>query len=328
MNQNIEKNFNNILINIVDKRKKTSILTAISGGQDSICLIKLIENLKKKLILLGNENKINIEYIYIDHQWKKDSTKQIQHIISYLKSLKQVIKIYQIKDLALSENSCRKYRYHTIIQHAIKYKQNIIITAHTETDKIETFFQNVLRGAGIEGVTSLRLARKLNKDIYIIRPLINIKRDNTYYLCKKHYLPIWSDITNYNYNIQRNRVRNELIPYLRQYFNNNVENNLKYLIKYYHYDNEYIKQNTIKFYISSIHEKFIAINYKKVNKQHFALQIRVIQLFYFHNFNRYLNKNQLLELIKIINKFKLNLNIKYKNFYLNTISRWIYIKLK
>nr|YP_009397793.1 tRNA Ile-lysidine synthetase [Sonderella linearis]ARW66979.1 tRNA Ile-lysidine synthetase [Sonderella linearis] len=327
MYTNIEDYFNQKILKIIKKYSISSIILAISGGQDSICLINLIENLKKKINIIYI--KIDIEYIYIDHQWQKNSHKQIKHLINYIKSLKANIAVYQIKNITLSEKNCREYRYHTIIQHAIKNNSQLIITAHTETDKVETFLQNIIRGTGLEGISSLNLERKLTQNLYILRPLINISREQIYSICKQYYLPIWSDVSNNHYNISRNRIRHELLPYLINYFNLEIQKNIKSLITYYYYENEYMKKHTIKTYLKCLNSRYIAINLKLIKKQNFILQTRIIQIFIFHNFCIYLNKKKLINIIKIINKSnkKIIFQLKWKFFYINLTNQWLYITM-
>nr|YP_009392625.1 tRNA Ile-lysidine synthetase [Bostrychia tenella]ARW61187.1 tRNA Ile-lysidine synthetase [Bostrychia tenella] len=321
----IQECFNQTINKLIRKTNTKSILLAISGGQDSYCLIKLIENLKTNYQI--NSQKVKTEYIYIDHQWKIDSKNQVKHIINYIKSIQENLKVYQIQNLCVAENKCRQFRYHTIIQHAIKYKHQIILTAHTSTDKTETFFQNLIRGTSIEGFNSLILQRKLNKNLYIVRPLINISRENIYWICKKFFLPIWSDVTNYNYSIERNRIRNEMIPYLKKYFHKDIENRIEHFLKTYYYDNEYIKQCILKLYLNSIHPKYIALNYKKLQKQNFGIQVKTIQFFSFHNFYIFFNEQKLTKILEIINKPRRNVYIQYKNLKFSTSNYWIYIRL-
>nr|YP_009398198.1 tRNA Ile-lysidine synthetase [Thaumatella adunca]ARW67384.1 tRNA Ile-lysidine synthetase [Thaumatella adunca] len=327
MNKYILYQFEYLINNFINKYSINSILLAISGGQDSICLIKLMNSLKKKLC---RKNNFRISYIYIDHQWKKDSKKQIKHLINYIQSINEKIEIYQINKIIISENECRKYRYNIIFQHAIKYQYKLILTAHSNTDKIETFLQNIIRGCGIEGLTSLTIKSKFHNKQYILRPLNNIKRETVYWICKKFCLPIWSDSTNYIYKIQRNRIRQELLPYIKKYFHTNIENNIEKLLQNYYYDNEYIKQNTIKLYIKNTHNINIAINYKKIIKQNFALQSRTIQLFCFHNFQIYLDNNKIIKITEIIKNNALNSKIimEHKNFSFHLNKNWIYLKLK
>lgn len=305
---------------IIKKYQISSILIAISGGQDSIYLIKLIEILKNNFYFH------KVEYIYIDHQWKIDSLKQIEHIINYLIFLKKKLSIYQINKRTLSENNSRIYRYHIILNHAIKNKYQAIITAHTKTDKLETFLLNLIRGTSIEGINSLTLHKQINQQIHLLRPLINENRDNITWYCRQNCLPIWSDTTNYNYKIKRNRIRFELLPYLRKYFNINIENNCNKFLTTCFYDNEYIKQNIIKLYTHIRHNKYIAINILDINKYHISIQTRILQLFFFHNFHILINKNILIKLIKIFNKQYSKKKIKWKYLEFHITYIWLCIR--
>lgn len=317
MHNYIDQRISKKIIQLIKNYKITSLLVAVSGGQDSLCLMKII----KKNILCKK-----IEYIYIDHQWKKDSKLQIEYLIKYCKSLKIDLSIYQIKDISLSENLSRTLRYHILISHAMKKKHNAIITAHSKTDRLETFLYNLIRGTGLEGTTTLNLHRKLNNKISIFRPLIQESRSEINFFCKQWILPIWSDITNYNYNITRNKIRYELSPYIKKYLNNNFENNIiNYLHSFYH-ENEYIKQKTFKLYILIKHKNYIALNHHYINNQHIALKIRILQIFIYHNFYIVVTKKILFSIIKRIDNIKYNQKIYYKHliFYINT--KWIYIK--
>nr|YP_009122079.1 tRNA(Ile)-lysidine synthase [Choreocolax polysiphoniae]AJH65837.1 tRNA(Ile)-lysidine synthase [Choreocolax polysiphoniae] len=326
MNKYSLQEFKYLFNKIIYQYSITSILIAISGGQDSICLIKFINHLKEENSF---NQKLKISYIYIDHQWKNNSYKQIKQIINYIKLIKGFITIYQIKKILITENKCRINRYNIICKHALKYNYQLVITGHNQTDKIETFIQNLIRGSGIEGLTSLTLKVKLYRNKLFFRPLLNITREMIYWFCKRFYLPIWSDNTNYIYQIQRNRIRNELLPYIKKYFHHNAENNIKYLLYTYYYDNEYIKQNTIKLYLKNRHNKYISIKYTQIIKQNFTLQLRIIQLFYFHNLQFQIEYKKVIKIIKLINENILNscIIIKYNFYILQIYKKWLYITI-
>nr|YP_009395530.1 tRNA Ile-lysidine synthetase [Vertebrata isogona]ARW64509.1 tRNA Ile-lysidine synthetase [Vertebrata isogona] len=319
------KKIRNSIKKFTKNKEINSILVALSGGQDSILLIKILEKINEIY-----EKKLKISYIHIDHQWKSNSIQQIEHIISYSKSIYKNVIIYQIYQHNISEDECRKQRYHILKQHAIKYKYKLIITGHNKTDKIETFFQNVHRGCGLEGITSLNIHNEITDKLFILRPLLDIDKENIYWLCKKLQLPIWSDSTNYIYRIKRNRVRYELIPYLNNFLNNKIKSNIVSLIKHYHYENEYIKQNIIKLYLKSKHRFKIAINYHYISQHNFNLQIRTIQLFYLHNLQLNLDKKKIIKIITKMNKslYKLKIILEDQHFIhiLNKI--WLYVEVQ
>nr|YP_009397175.1 tRNA Ile-lysidine synthetase [Thuretia quercifolia]ARW66361.1 tRNA Ile-lysidine synthetase [Thuretia quercifolia] len=313
--------FSKLMNQFIRKYDLKKILIAISGGQDSICLMKLIDNFTQ------NHNYIEVEYIYIDHQWKIDSKMQIEHLINYCKNFKKKLTIYQIKKISLSEDISRKYRYHIIIRHATYYKYKIIFTAHTKTDKLETFFYNLMRGTGIEGVTSLNLHRKYNSTLNIFRPLIKQNRININFFCRRWLLPIWSDTTNYNYSTSRNRIRNEIFPYLKKYFNINIEKNWLIFLHNCYYDNEYIKQKVIRLYLKNKHNTYIALKKSSIRKEHFTIQIKVLRLLIYHNFKIETSGNLLIKIINQINNKQSNYNVQiiYKFIKFNINQNWIYI---
>nr|ARW69265.1 tRNA Ile-lysidine synthetase [Polysiphonia sp.] len=290
----------------INKYYFESILLAISGGQDSTCLIKILKGLRKK--------NLRIVCLYIDHQWQNCSSKQIKHIINYIKLLKISITIYQIKKVTLSEDECRKLRYSIMIKHGLKYKNQVIITGHNSTDQVETFIQKLVKGNEIEGLNSLSVKSNTSSQITILRPLIILNRTEVLGICKTLCLPIWSDNSNYIYNIQRNRIRHELIPYIKKYFHQKFENNIKYLLKYYYYQNEYIKQSTIKLYIKSKDITRISIHWKFIKQQNFFLQMKIIQVFCFHNLQIYVENKMIVSIIQKLYKATENIkeNIKYR----------------
>nr|ARW68240.1 tRNA Ile-lysidine synthetase [Chondria sp. (in: red algae)] len=314
--------------NIFDQEIHNKILVAISGGQDSLYLIKFIQDYKNDYQIIKRKT-IYISYIYIDHQWRRDSYKHIKHIANYIKSFNENFYIYQLNENIISESISRIYRYNIILKHAIRNGYQHIITGHNKTDKIETFLHNFIRGNGIEGLTTLVSQIKVNNNIQLLRPLLNINRENIYWICKKFYLPIWSDTTNYIYSLSRNRIRNELIPYLKKYFHQNIENNINYLLNNYYNHHEYIKQSTMKLYLNSIHKNHMALNHVQLTKQHFILQFKTIQLFCIHNININIKHKIITKLIIHMNqkasKVYLRINLKYITLHVN--NKWIYMTL-
>lgn len=299
--------------------KKNRLLIAVSGGQDSVCLIKLLSEHLKQLAIN------NIEAIYIDHQWKKDSSKHVEHLINIIHKIMIPISIYQIKDNVFSEAEARNLRYKIIIKHAIINKCNTIITGHNQNDQVETLIQHLLRGTTLNGITNLILKKQISNKITLIRPLINFTRSEITWFCRQFCLPIWSDKTNYNYKVRRNRLRNELIPYLENYFNPNIQYNLHKFLELCQEDNEYIKENAIKLYIKSKHPSLTSLNFNLLKKQHIVLQKRVLQLYFHYNFNKIVNT----EIIFIITKPKAQKNINKYTLLTNDLiiqysNGWIY----
>nr|YP_009019706.1 hypothetical protein [Gracilaria salicornia]AHH24674.1 hypothetical protein [Gracilaria salicornia]UAD87552.1 tRNAIle-lysidine synthetase [Gracilaria salicornia] len=318
----LHNKFLSIILKCQNLSKPTSILIAISGGKDSVCLIKLVEDFNNVYSYFNN-----IDYIYIDHQWRADSQNNIKHLLNYTNLTKNNMYVYQIHTIHMSESTIRRIRYQIILQHAIKYKIQLILTGHNQTDQLETFLLNLIRGTGLEGLSSLPLIRQIKNRIQIIRPLLEMSTGDILWFCHKFNLPIWSDKTNFYYSSDRNRIRYELLPYLKEYFCPKIEQNIINFLNLSSIENEYIKQNAIKLYMSSRHSSYIAINYKIIQDQHLTLKRRILYLFFYYNFNQYLNSNTFNQLITYIQaKNEKKIIMIWEKLKINIHKSWIYIQ--
>ena len=75
---------------------------------------------------------------------------------------------------------------------------------------------NLARGTDLSGLSSLHEIRKLNNKIQLVRPLLGFSRKETKQICQEMNLPIWIDPSNQNLNLNRNRIRKEVIPLLEE----------------------------------------------------------------------------------------------------------------
>lgn len=286
----LHKKFKSSLLQYISGQD--SILVALSSGQDSICLLKLLQD------CLNNTNQA-IQAIYIDHQWKNSSKKHVRHMANITKFTGIPITIYQIKTMPLSENEARKMRYKILIQHALSEQCNAVITGHNNDDMLETFISNLFRGTGLNGVTNFSICKTISYKLSIVRPLVNFSKDEIAWLCRLFYLPVWSDKTNYNLRLKRNRVRHELLPYIQNFFNPKIKQSLANFVQLYQEENEYIKENTVKLYIKSRDEKLMSISLKALSIQHKIMQKRVLKLYFYYHFHKQTDNSLIKRIIDI-----------------------------
>lgn len=304
------------LTNHLNVKYGSKILLAISGGQDSLCLLNFFLE-----VMSTHDFKLGI--INIDHQWRDDSVQNTNHLIQIIKYFKIPLHIYQIHPISYSELESRNLRYQIILDTAKKYEYSMIATAHTADDQIETCLHNLIRGSTIDGLNSLIWKRQINKQLDIVRPLLNFQRWEITWICRSFYLPIWSDISNLNYCKTRNRIRQELIPYLKYHLQNQIEDNLSRFIYHTSLDSEYIRQNTIKIYQSIKHQSFTAINHQLLSSQHLSLQRRVLHLFFLHNANLSLPYHLLQQMIDIIHMHS-KVDFFYSTIRIQSNHSWLY----
>lgn len=297
-----------------------SILISLSGGQDSLCLTKLLSNL--------NTHKLwQIYLIHFNHKWRENADEN-SSLLRYLALILDLeLYTYINYNKILSENHSRRWRYKVLFFLADMIKSNLICTAHTLTDNLETSFANFMRGCTLEGLTGFSCIRKYSFYKYLFRPLIHSYRDQIYWYCRNFLLPIWSDHTNYHYNLQRNRIRQELIPYFRTFFNSKIEYQLQFSITKIKNDANYLNYITEYFYFLIHHKVFLAINYRVLNSLHSSIKSRVIKRFIQSHCEIIINRAQTIRILRYFNKIETNNNILFvsKNISMYKKNYWLYL---
>ncbi|TFI51325.1 tRNA lysidine(34) synthetase TilS [Mastigocladus laminosus UU774] len=215
------------------------LLVAVSGGQDSLCLIKLLLDLQQKW-------EWHLGIAHCDHRWRSDSEANAQHIENLAKNWG--ISFYletvetQEREAIQTEAAAREWRYKVLSAIAQQYNYKYVVTGHTASDRAETLIYNLIRGTGADGLQALTWQRPLVNGIMLVRPLLEITRTETGQFCEDFQLPIWEDSTNQDLKYARNRIRQELIPYLCQNFNPKVESALAQTAELLQAEVEYLEK--------------------------------------------------------------------------------------
>lgn len=221
-------------------KKGDSILIAISGGADSVCLTYILWQLKKKYGL-------ELRLIHFRHglRSKKREDKEEKLIKNLAKGFRLPLTVKKInvseyakKNKLTIEEAGRNLRYQYLIDYAIKNDFDKIATGHNLDDQAETVLLNLLRGSGLPGLRGIPIIRQekglpsrsasAKQGIGIIRPLLGISRKEILQYVKGKSLPFSVDETNISFSYTRNRIRHELLPLLEKY-NPRVKEHLAHL---------------------------------------------------------------------------------------------------
>ena len=211
----------------------SKVLIAVSGGQDSLCLGKLLLDLRSKW-------NWQLAIAHCDHQWSTDAgiAERVREVADTWQ-LPFYLKIAGV--LQETEATARQWRYQALTEISREQEFKYIVTGHTKSDRAETFLYNLVRGAGANGLAALNWQRSPTEDITLVRPILNVYRRETLAFCHQFDLPIWFDVVNDNKKYARNRIRGELIPYLQNNFNPQVENSLAQTAELLRADIEYLE---------------------------------------------------------------------------------------
>ena len=118
------------------------------------------------------------------------------------------------------EQAARRSRYDFFARTAKTRKAQLVLTAHTMDDQVETVLLNFMRGSGAEGLSGIQAMRPLKTGgkILLFRPLINwARRQDTEAFCRAHSIEFRVDATNVDENFARVRVRRQLLPLMTSF---------------------------------------------------------------------------------------------------------------
>ena len=252
-----------------------NIVLGISGGPDSICMLYILNSLKKDLnfnIYVAHINHMLRENAKLDEEYVKNTCEKL-NITVYIKHIK--IKEIAEKEKRGIEETGRKVRYKFFEEILRKTNSNKIATAHNLNDSIETIILNIIRGTGISGLAGIEPIRE-NK---FIRPLIECERKEIEEYCKLNKLEPRIDESNYENKYNRNKIRNICIPYLQKELNSNVIKNISRLSEIANEEQKYIEKNVEKSFnkicIENTENKII-LDIKMFVKEELVIKRRLI----------------------------------------------------
>ncbi|MBR5155087.1 MAG: tRNA lysidine(34) synthetase TilS [Clostridia bacterium] len=207
--------------NMIDKGDK--VLVAVSGGADSICLLHILNNLKADLgfdIACAHVNHgLRGEAADSDERYVKEFCEKLG--IPFFVKHEDVGALANAKKLTVEEAG-RFVRYNFFAELKKVHGFNKIATAHNKNDNAETVFMRIIRGTGIDGLGGISYVR----EDAVIRPILDVSRTDIEDYCNENELKYCTDATNFDNDYTRNKIRNELIPYLEKEFNSKVSDSL------------------------------------------------------------------------------------------------------
>ena len=192
----------------LDINNKKFVL-AVSTGVDSSVLLDLF--IKNK-----NIDNNNIIVCHVNHHKRKESDIEEEYIINYCKD--NNIKLY-VKDLFFEEEKenfqslARDKRYEFFNEIIKKENASFLVLAHHLIDLAETILMRLIRGSSLAGYAGINDCYK-NKDIYIIRPLLSVTKEEIYEYSKNNNIKYFEDSSNQSLVYTRNKIRLNVLPVL------------------------------------------------------------------------------------------------------------------
>jgi tRNA(Ile)-lysidine synthetase-like protein len=195
---------------IVEDIAAKKFVVAVSGGIDSIVLL----NLMAKFL----EPK-NLVVAHFDHKLRGCSAKDAEFVKSEVTKLGVESEIGVAIDSPEKENLeswARERRYSFLETVREKFKADWILTAHNQNDQVETILMRVINGR--IATKSFGIAR-IDQERRLIRPLLQVTREEIESCLKELELTHREDPTNKDLGRTRNKIRHQLMPLLTAEYN-------------------------------------------------------------------------------------------------------------
>ncbi|MCA8996106.1 MAG: tRNA lysidine(34) synthetase TilS [Planctomycetaceae bacterium] len=200
-----------------DQVFEDKILVAVSGGADSVALFRGLMGIRE-------QHRIELMVGHFDHALRPDSANDAEWVRELCQRWQVPCWIGRTDQAERnSEERARQQRYEFLTRTAIAHHCGWIAVAHTASDQAETVLHHILRGTGLKGLTGIPAVRRLTNGIRILRPLLAVSRQEVLAFLNEFEQDYRVDSSNESNIYTRNRLRNELLPHLRQEFNPRVE---------------------------------------------------------------------------------------------------------
>ncbi len=191
------------------------VLAAVSGGADSVCLLLLLNGMAAELgirvFAFHMNHGIRGEEADRDEQFVGELCKQLEIPLTVVH---EKVETYAEEHGLSGEEAGRILRYRHLEDTAERYQCAKIAVAHHEDDDAETVLLNLFRGSGLAGLSGIRPVRGK-----IIRPLLCVSRKEIEEYLKEQGFSWCEDSTNRENDYTRNKIRNELLPWVKENIN-------------------------------------------------------------------------------------------------------------
>ncbi|MGN1302283.1 MAG: tRNA lysidine(34) synthetase TilS [Clostridia bacterium] len=297
--------------NLIESGDK--LVLGVSGGPDSISMLNILNDIR-------NDKNLHMEFdiivAHVNHMIRKEAKDDEKFVENFCKKIgvpfySKSIDVQKIanNNKIGTEEAGRNARYEFFDEILEKTNSNKIAIAHNKNDKVETMIMNMLRGSGIAGLKGIEPIKN-NK---YIRPLIECERFEIEQYCKENNIDARIDRTNFENIYTRNKVRNVVIPYIKQEFNPNIIQTMDRLSELVKEEDEYLEntvKNKYKELIIEEKEKEFVMDLKGFNKQEKVIKSRLL----LYTISRLLGSTNGIEKIHIEDVIKLcenNIGNKY-----------------
>jgi len=256
---------------------KDCVLVGVSGGPDSVALLR-------GLLELRDELNIQLVIAHLNHSARGEESDRDAEFVRNLGKVHQlktivdkvdVVGYQEINKISFQE-AARRLRLEFFQRAMSQVKANKIALGHILDDQAETVLINLLRGSGLKGIGGMSPVR-----LPYIRPLFYCSRSEVVDFLNVREIDFCKDSSNEKTDYLRNRVRLELIPFLQEKYNPRITENLFDASGIFRAENDYLEiledQEFERAVLESVSDETIHMDIEYVSKLPLAFKRRLVR---------------------------------------------------
>lgn len=193
---------------------KGKALLGISGGRDSVALLHLLLSAgHRDLVLCHLNHRLRGAESDADAKFVRDVAQKYELPFEIARSdVKALAKRRKIS----VETAAREARHAFFKRMSRRHGTRDVLLAHHADDQAETILGNICRGCGLDGLSGMNLATKLDDQLQLLRPLLFVRRSEIDAYVLKQQIAFREDASNESLIYRRNRLRHEALPLLSE----------------------------------------------------------------------------------------------------------------
>ena len=235
------------------------VIAGVSGGPDSLCLLHALNSIADMYDMI-------LVPVHVNHMLRPEAYDESMHLSDICERMDLELRIYEASckdvadELGISvEEAGRQVRYQIFDEVAAELEESgipaeklVIALAHNADDQAETVLFRLLRGTGPHGLAGIPAARISEAGYLIVRPLLGIERKDIEAYIADNRLKPNIDRSNDENTYTRNKIRNELIPYLEKNYNPKIKNNLRRYAELAYMDDSLLRDIALNDYLDCV----------------------------------------------------------------------------
>ncbi len=198
------------LLNKIKLCNKDIIVVGVSAGPDSMALLYILQELKKKL-------GFKIIVAHVNHNVRSESAEEAEFLKDYCLKYDIIFEMMTITKYGDDNfhNEARNIRYNYYEDLINKYNANYLMTGHHADDLMETILMRMVRGSTLHGLSGFSELVDIG-NYKIVRPLIFVTKQELEDFDKEKKIPYRIDQSNFKDKYTRNRYRKSVLPFLKE----------------------------------------------------------------------------------------------------------------